>query len=158
MQECVASHNVFKGLPGFLHPCPDEIDGLHCVSKVRNHDRSTHDQGYVHRIVQLFVGITCFDASQQVVIDAVVAPKHHRGHETEQLLRFRVERPVPVCRRIKIKEPLDTHVILFFENPAVHSLAIRLELRESIHFFLSFHNDSMAPPSYLKGPDYAGIP
>ena len=82
------------------------------MTKVRNDDRPTDNQGDVQRIDDLLFGVAGLDALVKVIVDAVVASQDGRGREAEQLLGAAGQGAVLVGGGIKPKEPLQSKMIV----------------------------------------------
>jgi hypothetical protein len=90
---------------------PYQINRLDGMSKMRDNDASADHKCDIERIVEFFVGPTFADRLFQVVVNTVVAAKHRRCHESQQLFGLAIERLIPVRAGIQAEETLDPKVI-----------------------------------------------
>jgi hypothetical protein len=109
---------------------PQQFDGFVCVAEMRYHYAAADDQGYIEGILELFIGIAGLDALDEMIVNAVIAAKHRRGHQSEELLGSGVKCSNFIGRAIQTEEALDAKMPAC-QDLLIHLLAMLAKLIES---------------------------
>ena len=107
---------------------------------MRNDDRATNDETDRKALEDLGTGDSLLGAASEMICDAVIAPKHERSDEAEQLLGPDIESAGLVGAGVEGEEPVDDKVP-FIENLDVQT---RAELDEVLERSVMLVRDVIA--------------
>lgn len=108
---------------------PKSIDRLDSMTQVWYDDTSAHNERNIKGIEQFVVLPAALDALDEMVVNAIVAPKDGGRYESEKFLGLPIECAVFVCSRVEIEETFDSQVI-DLTDAIVHPRPVRSELIE----------------------------
>src|SRR5579862_8870535 len=87
---------------------------------MRDGNGTAHNERHIQSVNHFRASPALFGAAHQVIRDAIVAPKHCRRDQTQQLLGLRPERPRFIGLVVQRKEPLDPQM------PTTQNLLIQI--------------------------------
>jgi len=93
---------------------------------MRYHDSAADYVGHREDLVHLLRGDAQLVAFPEVILDAIVATKHHRRHEAEHFLGGFIEGAVFVGIGVEVPKPFH-HQVVLTQNHFVHPFAVLVE-------------------------------